>query len=517
MSTDILNGNIRRDIINEILNQENVDRKQESFRRFEIYKNRQREQIIQRLQGEFSAQTVREMRILTSINLCKRIVDEKASIYKKGPERSFTNASEQQEEQLRRLYSWANVDVQMKRSNKYKVFNDQCALKVLPKNGMIEVKPMLTHHYDVVPMSDDPEKADVYILNVFDKTEQMSDRNQAGSMQDIPTGSTNKVSFDGHNQSIADKEDYKQLTGRLIFWSRDWHFQTNNKGHIIDPRTGFPVTNPDSQFLEMIRNPIGALPFIDIASEKDFEFFVRKSNNVAEFSIDYGLLLSDLANIIRLQGYSQAVISAEEVPVDMRVGPHRILHLPLNEDRAVQPSFQFVSPSPDLANSLEFLQSTLTTFLTSEGLDPKTVGANVDGKRFSSGLERLLSMIEKFEASQDDIDIFRGAELDLFDLIRSWNNWAQDAVNIKDGKPVFMDELKGTTISDDVELNIQFQKPQMVQTKAELEDSVIKQMENGLITKKEALMKLRDIDEDKAQEILEEIQEEEFGGFKVPE
>jgi hypothetical protein len=45
----------------------------------------------------------------------------------------------------------------------------------------------------------------------------------------------------------------------------------------------------------------------------------------------------------------------------------------------------------------------------------------------------------------------------------------------------------------------------MVQTEAEKQDSVIKLMDAGLLSKEEAIMQIRNVDQEKAKEILSEI------------
>lgn len=58
---------------------------------------------------------------------------------------------------------------------------------------------------------------------------------------------------------------------------------------------------------------------------------------------------------------------------------------------------------------------------------------------------------------------------------------------------------------DSAELSIKFASPEMVQTEAEKQDSVIKLMDAGLLSKEEAIMQIRNVDQEKAKEILSEI------------
>ena len=57
----------------------------------------------------------------------------------------------------------------------------------------------------------------------------------------------------------------------------------------------------------------------------------------------------------------------------------------------------------------------------------------------------------------------------------------------------------------DSEIIVTYCGPEMVQTATDKEDSIIKRLEAGLISKKEAIMELRGVDEVKAMEIMKEI------------
>jgi hypothetical protein len=48
----------------------------------------------------------------------------------------------------------------------------------------------------------------------------------------------------------------------------------------------------------------------------------------------------------------------------------------------------------------------------------------------------------------------------------------------------------------------------MIRTEADKEESVIRRLENGLVSKREAIMELRECDADKAEDIIEEIEGE---------
>ena len=485
---DISKIGVRQSIIAEIRGEENKERKAESLKRFEVAKDRQAQYIIEKLEQEFSRQSVRDMRTITSINLTKRIVNELASVYKTQPEREFgPDLSDNELEQIENLYKHSKANVKLKKSNQCLKLHNQCAIQVIPRNGIVDIKVLMPHQYDVIPSDSDPEKAEVYILNVFNKDEYIT---QYGTGDDLanPTrlGGHIGVTRDGVNQKIADNEDYKAQLDRYIWWTKDFNFMTDGKGNMVD---------------EPVANPLGELPFIDIAQEKDGEFWVRSGSGIVEFSLDFGVLLSDTANVNRSQSYSQAVVYAEEIPKDMIVGPNRILYLPLDNNSNKDPRFEFVTPSPDMNASLELLETYLRLFLSSEGMDPKTISGKSEGSNFSSGIERLLSMVDKFEASRNDFDLYHWIESEMYNLMIKWSNIMQDV----NDEAKLIDELRISRVDEDSDVMVEFINPEAIQTSAEREESIKRQLDMGLMSKKEAIMELRNVSDEMADEILAEI------------
>lgn len=487
---DVLKLEDRKRIIDEIESRENVARKEEHFKRQQIYSDQQRQYVLQELNREFPNSSS-SMRTCTSINLTKRIVNEMASLYKTAPQRTYTDLNDLQKEQLDILYAESKANVKLKAANQKYKLHEQCAIQVLPKNGKLCIRVLAPHQYDVVPMQDNPDEAYAYILSNFDKSLLESTMQSYTDIQGYTnSGGKNEQQVDSVNQSIADKDDWR--TRRVYaFWTKEHNFLCNGSGEIISDK-------------EMIENPIKELPFIDVAGEKDFEFWIRRGSGVTEFQIDFSTVLSDTVNTNRLQSYAQPVISAENLPEGVKVGPNNILFLKLNPDRPeIKPSFEFATPNPDMQASLELQDRLLNYFLTSNGIDPKTVSGNGQGQKYTSGYERLLSMIDKFEASQDDIDLFKHVECELLELFTLWNNTLK-------GTDAILPEYQIAQLPEDPELEVCFAKPQVQQSASELEDSVIKKMEARLISRVEAIMELRGVNKEQAQEILKEIDQEDL-------
>jgi hypothetical protein len=482
---NVLDSSVRRQVLDDINTEENYSRKREAQRRFDVYRGRQDRYILETLQNEFSVRTVQEMRTILSINMTEKIIGELSSIYKNDPDREYGDASDNEKEQIENLYAEAKFNSAMKVANKYYNLFDDVDLLVLPKDGKVQVKPLTKMGYDIVPDAKDPEKAFALILSTFDDTMHATvsnDTNINNERQDY-------YNRDNVNQKTADDDDRKKLSQRYIWWTDEFHFTTDGFGNIIE---------------EVENNPIEELPLVNIATEKDNQYFVRRGAGIVNFAIAFSACLSDLANLVKLQGYAQAVITSTKQPTNLSVGPNKIIWLEQDPQAQVQPTFEFVSPNPDIANSLEFLETLLRLFLTSRNIDPKSISGKLEGQSFSSGVERLLAMIDRFSASQDDVDLFRCAEDEVFGLITKWSNVMQ---GVNDETRV-VEDLNVSTISDDVTQSVKFNGPEAVKTEVEELDIVERRMENGTMSVVGAIVRLDEVDKERAKEILEEIKEE---------
>lgn len=490
MAIDVTKSSERASVLEWIMtDEENLQRKRDHQRRFDVYQDRQAKYVEEILSSDLSDQTMREMRKVLSINIAKKIINEQASLYNQEATREFSNANERVLSQIENLYSLGKVDQNMRKANRFFKNHKQCFLMVLPMNGKVCVRPLAPHHLDVIPSPTNPELADTYILNVWDFNKYTTTKERYNKVDRNYTSQSDQM-----NEKAADQDDRLQMM-RFIWWNKDVYFTTNGKGVIVDDNQ-----EPNSEMV--FPNPIGRLPFVDVSNEKDFKFFVDSGGNVTQFCLDFLTQLSDNCESSRLQAYAQAVIKAEKPPKNLIIGPQHVLFLPIDPARPeASPDFQFVSPNPNLGDSLSLLEAQVKFFLSAEGLDSTAISGSGDAQKFTSGVDRLLSMMDRFEASQTDMDIFRSAEYDVFDLIRLWSNHMQDVTD----ESKLDDELLLARIPDDVELSMRFAQPVAVETPSEVRERVRENLELGIMTKKEAIMELREVDEERAEEIMREV------------
>lgn len=471
---NLLNPNVRKQIIEETNGSENIERKKLSFIQSEIFKDRILQHVKTYLKGFYSQETIDNTPIVASVNLARRIVIKEASLYTKEPERKFYGVTPDQEELLKKIFEDMKINTIMQRLNQNFKLQDQAHCYIVPRNGKLKAIPLMSHQLDVVPSSGDPEDGEVYIINGFDRV--------MGNVRVTETG-------DSQNELIADEDDYQESRKAIAVWSPLFNFKMTEGGDILRS--------------EDYSNPLGGVvPFVDIFGSKDGEYWVRSGASLTDFTIQYNAALTDLGNIVRMQGFGQAWMKAPQnlMPENIQVGPNFILRLPIDPNNPTTTDFGFANANPDLGGSLSYIEGLLSSFLTSRGVDPKVVNTKGEAVSYSSGVERLLAMIEQFEATEQDTELFEDAENKILQKVIAY-------VNTYGGSSVLPD-YPNMNIPLDAYVEVDFKKPESIQSEAEKLSTIQSRLELGLITKTEAIAMDRGIDVEQAVEIQKQIQAE---------
>ena len=330
---------------------------------------------------------------------------------------------------IRDIYKDAFADAKLAQSNVFFKNQSQSLLYLVPVKGKITFKVLRSHHYDVIQDYKNPEVAGGYVVSVFDRKDIMVqggssskeavDKNMIGG-SNYGQRSTRYTDSDQANQDIAENEDYRAELNRYLVWTKEYNFTMNGKGDIIDDDTLEPREFDESRDESPLKE-LNIMPFVDVAGVKDFEYFVRQGNTLADFTIAFNSAMSEVSQTVRMSGWAQAWLKAPSnlKPQNIQLGPNNILHLPIDENTGVATDFGYSAPNSDIVGSLQYLQELLSYFLTSMGIDPKTVSGSGDAASYTSGIERLLALFEKFDATREDFEIYNGVELEVYNVIKA--------------------------------------------------------------------------------------------------
>jgi hypothetical protein len=458
----------RKAIIDVIKSAENVQRKKKALADFEIFNDNAYGFVYEKLCKQLSVETANQMPIVSNLNLAKAVVEKEATVYADCPDRHYTSISDNDESVLEKLYEEMAFDSVLSKSNKYYKLRNQSFIQILPKNKGLKMRVIQAHNIDVIPDSEDPEIAYAYIINSFDKQAYL--RNQA----------------DGVNQRIADQDDYKASLERYQMWTKDNVFTCDGKGRLVD---------------DVIDNPIKKHSFIDVAATKDMEFFVRIGQALTDFTVDFNCAWSDLMYTSRLQGYSVGVFTGDVnlMPKSVIIGPNKMLMMPKNPDNPDSSlSFDFKSPTPNISASLEAIDGLVNTFLSTRGIDIKSISSKSGGQSFSSALEKLLSMIDQFKATKNDFSLYQSVEQQVHSIVTSYLALLSNSEALDPKYNV------SPSITSSV-LSVQFKEPTMVETPAEKLANGQTKINLGISDRVMLLADINGVSEEEAQEQLDEI------------
>lgn len=444
----------RKKVLKQVYADQNFKRKAQAFKAYRILNFKHAGYVEKKLEEERGEEAGRHAKKFTSINIAPRMIDELASIYKDDPKRTFSNVKD--DEAITDLYKLMKVNKNLKRSNRYLKALEQCEIQIIAKKDKLKMRVLPPYLYDIIEDPADPEDPIGYLTSDYTK--------------------------------LISEQDKKEH--RFSWWTDDYNFITDGEGNILsDTEDGND------------RNPISRLPFASVKDDEGFKYWAELKDTFVQFAVEFGALISSVVDAAESQGFGIAVLAASQKPEKIEFGIHKAVFLKIHTDKEgnqVKPEFGFQNANPDLAAFIDLLEVILRFFLTSHGIDPKKISGKLEGQTFTSGVDRLLSMIQSFEASRDDFANFEGVEQEVFSIIKAWQENAADKLGDK----------YRVDIPKDCDLAVEFKKPEMIQTKAELLDYVVKQKEHDLITWKEAIQQIRNINEDMAEEVMQNILDE---------
>jgi hypothetical protein len=481
MMADFLSVSGRKAILADIRSEENKARKRQSLKEFNCLTDNLKKYVEEAITSQFSANTKKMMPIVSSINLVKRIVDQQSSVYAGKAVRVYEGLSEEGKAQLDQLYSDCSFDAKSLKMEKIFNLQSQSHQYIRLVNGKFLVQPLYLHNIDVIESDLNPEIAEAYIISNFDKLED--------------------VESDQINQIIADKDDYKRSLERYTLWSKEYNFIFDGNGQIVGESND-------------IKNEIGIIPIIDISSQKDFTYFAQVGSSLVDFAIDYNVGLSDLMFISRLQGFAQGAVSGDKEVLDkmtsVEMGPAHLIKLP-NSPEGQPTKLEFVQRGSDIQGSIQALEILLSNFLTSKGIDPKTISGKGESIKYNSGVERLLAMIERFEAARSNYDLFKWYESEAYNI---FSNYIRAYTGTK-----LIDPMYKIAIPENSSISVTWQRPELIQSDSDKVLTLKQKIELGIMSKIEAIAQDRDISKEEAEEVYTQIIAENIGGmdFEVQE
>lgn len=487
----ILNQALIQKIIAEVEGQAETNRRALIKRRHDIYKDGGKAFLVEKILREFGDDALSEMRI-TPINLLKKIVDKRAGIYKRPPVRM---ASTPKDQDLVNYYEREMAfNVMMQKANRYMCLASNTVVYLRPKEGKITGNVIPAYQYSIVPNAQDQTLVDTYIFSAFNNADQVTP-------QDAPYPATGVQSFSEQRDSksqgdlvASNERELDDSSTQYIFWSKESHVTTDSNG--------LPYMNKEAGE-EQFENPIQLVPVVNVARDRDNEPWATQGEDMVDLAIALQMGWTDVMTIAKHQGFSILTITSEQEPKKLSIGVNRAVWLKTNPGQGPQPSIGYVQGNSPLDAYKSLLQELLALLLTTNNMEPGSIGGSAQARNFTSGFHALISMADSLEAIESDKPIMMKAEKETWDVVAAWHNWMFDA-------GVLNEEARSLgKFSEDFEIMVHFADVKPLESEDERINRVKTLLDLGLLTKKDALKKLNpDLSDDQIDVKMLEIEAE---------
>lgn len=524
---DILDPAIRKSLLLDIVDGEEVDRRDECLKAHEIYHDRQGEYVAQALQqeGMSEAAIVHMTNRSPSLSILRKLINKKARVYGRAPERKLDGASvdadgekvaASQQGLLDELAQELELDMTMKKANRW---------LELHKNTLVHVKPVRDRDasreagndlmglrlevwnpsvYSLIADPDDETRPLVVIFSWFD--DNTASGVQSNSTSEYRDGDSIQQGIGGPSRDKGETDHGDE--GVFVWWSPSFNFTTNSKGEIID--SAFPEA---SDFMEQVRNPIGMLPFVNFTKDQNMNIWAEGGMDLVNGATLINVLLADLYYISKFQGMGLLTITGKDIPKNIGINPHQALVIP-HEEGDPQPQVSFASSNPPIAAHISMIEQLTAMLLTTNDLEPGAISGTLSATNASSGIQEIIQRSEPTSAIEDDQAIFIRREPRIMKLAVAWAKVLTDA-------GIANEKTKEFSKLTDTDYTLILPEPEPFANEEARINAIIKKKDAGLMTTIAALRELNpEMDMDMARRTLEEIKAEKeanAAAFNVPE
>lgn len=462
---NLLDKNIITQIVNELDNGEERDRKKKSFDNWQIYSGNQDPYVLAELQNRrpksWQAYTV------SDVSISKMITDKKSKAYKQQPLRFIDKGESPKNERLSEIYKEGNAIRQMPYYDCCFNLHKHCLMWVNymvndDGTGKYNFMALQPHEFSVIRHKTTGDLLAV-ILNY--------------AHRDMTAGAGYGDGLDG---LLAESQADSSAQSRIYrMWSNDNYVVIKVEENELMTANGKKIqksvtylSNPDNPNNV---NILGKLPFCYASQELAIDY--PTPNPIGDQSVRFGSLLSELLTAANIQGTSSLVFKYPEEMQgnfdNISNGLIDVVELPQSSAEGAKPTeLDYISPAPDLAGQKDAYMSYLEGVLSQHGISVGQAMGN-DVEASSSGIALAIKNANVQDMIEINQQVYVQLEKSMFDIIKAWESW-----------------LGSSVFSDDDELNIVFKKPKVLISDKEVLDNIKLRLDMGLMKKYQALMEL---------------------------
>lgn len=494
---EILNEEVRKNLIEFFDQDQNARRKAEAFKAYECLKDKTIHYVADLLSCQFDVDTVNEMQgSMTNISILRKVIDKLAKVYASGVKRTMPGAEGSTEPNadetkgIEEAAEYLDINTAMKKANRYfRAFKNTLVFPKPVQNEDrfdIEIEVLPPFYYDAVEDSKNPKRPLAIIISDYKPSRKTlySMTNNAGAREGrTATGTVSEVGDEYKGPAVL-KQAFAAKTGigpggggaddnrTFIWWTKSYHFTTNAKGQIIS-QTG-------------TANEIKELPFVNLCGEQDGQFWAEGGDDLVDAGIKINVGITNAKHVGISQGYGQLYMigAAGKLPKSVRVGPTHVVQLEYNKDEDSPPEIGFLNSNPPLGDLKAQVEMEVALMLSTNNLSVSSFATSLQaGKDFASGIALMIDKAESIEDIDEQAKIFIKKEPEVWAKVKKW----QDVYN---SKGLLSDKAKAMKLPKEPEkVQLQFPSPKPVVSEKEQLEVLTMRKEMGLNTEVEILMR----------------------------
>lgn len=428
---------------------------------FDIFEGLLLEYLIKDLKQQFSESSFAAMEHrIAPINLLKRVIDKLSKIYNKQPLRWLEKESESDQELFNYYLKSMGVDDSgMTLNELFNLFKNS-AWEPFVKNG----KPALR----VIP-------SNRFLVYSEDKID--------------PTEPTHFIKLMGNQKMLINNKE-RNVSVTYVYTDKEF-LPIAYDGADVFVLENILIDNDNPEGV----NPYGVLPFVYINQSKHSLISPIDTDTLRMTKI-FPVILSDLNFAVMMQSFS-IIYGIDVDDKNLKMSPNAFWLLKSDPSTNTKPEIGTIKPQVDITQVIGFIASQLGLWLQSKNIRPGQIG-DISADQFSSGVSKIVDEMDTWEARQKQIPTFQKAEEKLWDLIINHLHpyWIKNQM---------IDEKRGFLPQQKVNVLFPEQKPMV--KRSEIIAEVKEELQLGLTTKKEAMMRLNpEMPEDEVDELIKEIE-----------
>ena len=332
----------------------------------------------------FKTSTIDRMQ-LPYMNIVRRVIDRLALAYKLSPDRYVVVEHKSEGEQTipdekqqksqdnyQEMLKGSNINAQAKLWHKLAKLSDTVLVQPAWRDEHLEYDVFAPHQIYVRERQDNFLLAEAVVY-------QITQRNEAGESE-----------------------------FRKVFWSDTQHY-------ILD-KDDKPIPQPENP--DNI-NPYGVLPFAILRMKETENFWGEGDTQLVNICEKTNILLASAYHNVIMQSHGQAIAINFNVKGELQTGPDTVIQADNVSTDMQTPQFQFAHPEPAINESMQFIDWIIKTAGMMRGLAANSLSIEAKAE---SGAAKAIDNFELMELREDDLEILRPFEKQLFNISRTvWN------------------------------------------------------------------------------------------------